>query len=90
VAGFADHRDLELSLACANALADRPLLDVRALDGDVLADRARLDVDGIEVLLGDEQHLALRWIRVRAALQPSTGDRPAAFVRVGPSTLPGR
>jgi len=45
VARLADHRDLEDRLAGADALADRPLLDVSALDGQVLADVARLDVD---------------------------------------------
>src|SRR5918912_2707903 len=54
VARVADTRDLELRLARADALTDRPLLDVVAFDGDVLADRAGLDVDGVEVFLRDE------------------------------------
>ena len=41
----ADHRDLEQRLADLHPLADRPRLHVGALDGDVLADRARLDAD---------------------------------------------
>ena len=80
VTGIADHRDLELGLAGAHPLSDLPLLHVRALDRDVLADRAGLDVDRVEMLLRDEQDLALGRVRMRAALEPLPGDRTSALV----------
>src|SRR5262249_34488392 len=76
LARVADHRDLEHGLSNADALADRPLLDVRASDGQVLADVARLDADRVEVLERGEQHLAERRVRVRAGL-PSLPRAPA-------------
>src|SRR5437764_1739234 len=83
VARVADHRDLELGLAGHDALADRPLLDIVAFDRDVLADRARLDVDRLEVLLGDEQHFALGRVRVRAAFEALTLERPDSLMTLG-------
>src|SRR5256886_13469935 len=88
VARVADHRDLELGLAGAHALADRPLLDVCALDGDVLADRAGLDVHRVEVFLRDEENFALRRVRVRAALQTLAHDCVPPLVRLGAAALP--
>ena len=73
VTGVADHRDLEHSLADADSLADRPLLDVVPVDGDVLAGHARLEPELVEMLLGGEQHLALRRVRVRAARETVVG-----------------
>src|ERR671923_2124396 len=56
MAWIADHRDLEHRLVPdTHLLADRPLLHVRALDGQVLADRARLDTHGLQGLPRDEQ-----------------------------------
>src|SRR5437870_10554257 len=88
VTGVADHRDLELGLSGPNALADRPSLDVRALDGDVLPDRAGLDTHGVEMLLGDEEDLALRRIRVRATLQTPADDCLPPLVCLGAAALP--
>src|SRR4051812_47859732 len=90
MAGIADHRDLELGLAGADALADRPLLDVVALDGDVLADLAGRDVDRFEVLLGDEQNLALRRVAVGAALEALACDCLPPLVRLRAAALAGR
>src|SRR5438094_554588 len=67
-------------LAEAHALADRPLLHVHAFDGHVLADRARLDVDRPQVVRRGEQHLPSGRVRVRAALEALTGDRPPPLV----------
>jgi SAM-dependent methyltransferase len=78
VARVADHRDLEERLAGLDALADRPLLHVGALDGQVLADRPGLDADRVEVLARDEQHLALRAVAVGAALHALAGRSRAA------------
>jgi SAM-dependent methyltransferase len=81
VTGIADHGDLEHRLvADLHSLADRPLLDVGPLDGQVLADRARLDADRLEMLGRDEQHLALRRVRMGAAFEPLPGDRAPALV----------
>ena len=82
LARIANHRDLEERLAHANALADRPLLHVVAFDGQVLPRRAGIDTDRVEVLLGDEEHLALRRVCVGAALEPAAHDRFPSFVRV--------
>ena len=88
VAGIADHRDLEHRLvADLHSLADRPLLDVGALDGQVLADRARFDANRLEVLGLDEQHLALRRVCMGAAFEPLAGDRAPAFVGYRDTTL---
>src|SRR5437762_8047433 len=90
VARIANHRDLELGPADPDPLANRPLLDIVALDSDVLSDRAGLDVDGVEMLLGDEENLALRRVRVRAPLQAAARDRAAALVPLGAAALAGR
>src|SRR5439155_11747565 len=82
VAGIADHRDLELSLAGPHTLADRPALDVVAVDGDVLANCAGLDVHGVEMLLRDEEDLTPGWVRMRATLESLTRDRAPTFVGI--------
>src|SRR5919197_644823 len=85
---IADHRDLEHGLvADTHALADRPLLHVRALNRQVLPDRTRLDVHRLEVLRRYEQHLALRRVRVRAALDFLPRDRTPADVPARGPTL---
>src|SRR5215212_10020596 len=89
VARIADHRDLELGFADAHALADRPLLDIVALDGDVLPDRPRLNVDRVEMLLRDEEDLSLRRVRVRAPLETDSGDRLPPVVPLRASALAG-
>src|SRR3954451_19163013 len=80
VARVADHRDLEQRFTHTDLLSERPLLDVVALHGQVLADRAGLDADGVEMLERHEQPLALRRIPVRAAVHSLAGDRAEALV----------
>jgi hypothetical protein len=76
--------------APARTSCRRPLLHVVALDGQVLADRARVDADRVQVLLRDEQHLALRRVRMCAALEPLAGDGQPPLVLVGTATLSPR
>ena len=64
--------------------------DVVALDGQVLADRAGLDADRVQVLLRGEQHLTLRWIRVRAAIEAFAVDRLSPLVPVHAAALARR
>ena len=70
-------------MAHADTLAHWPLLDVHAFDRDVLANCSRGHVDRVQMLLRDEQHLSLRWIRVRAALDPHALEDPYALSRLG-------
>jgi LemA protein len=79
LARVADHRDLEQRATDAHALPHRPLVDIGALHGDVLADRAGRDVESIEVLLRREQDLAARRVRMGAALEPVRLDRDHAL-----------
>ena len=74
----------------ADSLADRPLLHVGALHGQVLADGTRLDPDRLEVLARDEQHLALRRPCVRAPLHALPRDRAQALMTDRPSALAAR
>src|SRR6266550_7594290 len=90
VARIADHHDLEHGRTRTHALTDRPLLHVVALDGQVLADRARVDADRVQMLLRDEENLALRRIRVRAALEALASDRQPALVPVRATALASR
>ena len=69
VARIADHRDLEDGFADANALTDRPALDIVSFDGQVLARSARFDAHRVEMLLRGEENLPLGRIRMGAALE---------------------
>ena len=63
-------------------LADGPVVDVGALDDDVLADRAGLEAERVEMLLRREQHLAPWWIAVGALLEALARDRQHAPARL--------
>ena len=69
--------------------ADLPRLHVLAGDGDVLADRAGLELEAVEVLARDEEHLAHRRIRVSAALEPVSRHGAHALVRGRDAALAG-
>jgi hypothetical protein len=66
-----------------HALAYRPLVDVRTVHRDVLANRPRLDADSVEVHLRDEKDLTAGRIGVGAALQAVTRDRRHQLARLG-------
>jgi len=82
VAGVAHHRDLEHRLADADPLPDRPVVDVNALDGHVLANHARLHAHRVEVLLRHEEDLAAWRVRVGTPLEPAALDGANALARL--------
>src|ERR671924_1212871 len=87
-AGVAHHRDLEFGGAHAQALADRPHVDVSSLDGEVLSDPAGLHADRAEVVRRDKEHLALpTGARMRAAFETVPFDRPRALLPGHPAAV---
>jgi hypothetical protein len=58
-------------------------VDVDPVDGDVLADRSRLDPDGVEMFLGHEQDLAPGRVPMRATLEPLPLEGANPLARLG-------
>ncbi len=81
-ARVADHRDLEERLTHAHLLPDGPVVHVRALDGDVLANRPWLHVERVEVLLRREENLAAWPVGMGTAVEPIVRDRGHALARL--------